>query len=238
MSEPLDTTPVYRNLTFRSAFFGLTPLDMPVMLVPGGAVFLASMLFGVSTIWGFITAMAVGAGLIALKWRKPDDYLETLIHTALAPRRLSHKERDAVVLPFPLDGSLRVRAAHMGRDSAGLAAAPLLASRAAQRAVSPPAPAEPAAGPLSCPPRRSASRLPGASNSSKRPTGGVDEQRRSTEEERRSTVEHEPPHARHGSRPDAKPSAARFFEGDAESRFGPDEQLAAAVDAVRAKEIT
>jgi hypothetical protein len=158
MSEPLDSTPVYRNLTFQTAFFGLTPLDMPLMLVPGGIVFLGCMLAGLSTMWGLITAAAVGAALVALKWRKPDDYLLTLIHTALAPRRLSHKERDAVVLPFPLDGSLRVRGEHAGRNSAGPAAASLLASRAAQRAVSTPAPAEPDAGPLSAAPQHSPSR--------------------------------------------------------------------------------
>ena len=103
MPEPLDMTPVYRNLSFRSAFFGLTPLDMPFMLVPASGVFLASMLFSFSSLWAVIGACAIGVGLIALKWRKPDDYLETLIHTALAPRRLSHKERDVVVVPFPLD---------------------------------------------------------------------------------------------------------------------------------------
>jgi hypothetical protein len=68
--------------------------------------------------WGFITAAAVGGALVALKWRKPDDYLQTLIHTALAPRRLSHKERDAVILPFPLDAKLLPRGASSGEDGA------------------------------------------------------------------------------------------------------------------------
>lgn len=109
MSEPLDVTPVYRNLAFKSGFLGLTPLDMPFMLVPASGVFLLSMLFSFSSLWAFILALAIGAGLSALKWRKPEDYLETLIHTALAPRRLSHKERDVVVLPFPLDERARRR---------------------------------------------------------------------------------------------------------------------------------
>lgn len=109
MAEPLDTTPVYRNLKFQSSFFGLTPLDMPLMLVPGGIVFLGCMAVGASTMWGFVSSLAVGAALVALKWRRPEDYVETLVHVALSPRRLSHKERDRIVLPFPLDKQLAPR---------------------------------------------------------------------------------------------------------------------------------
>lgn len=121
MGEPLDSTPVYRNLVFRSSFFGLTPFDLPLMLVPGGVTFLVSMLVGFSTMWGFIVAATVGASLVTLKWRKPDDYLETLVHVAFAPRRLSHKERDVVVLPFPHSWRLhRAWGRHAGRTSLSL----------------------------------------------------------------------------------------------------------------------
>ena len=113
MSEPLCATHVYRNLRFRSSFFGLTPIDLPIVLVPGGIALLVSMIGRWSSLWGVTTSSAVALALVALKWRKREDYIERLLLMAFAPRRLSHKERDRVPMPFPLDARLRPRRASL-----------------------------------------------------------------------------------------------------------------------------
>ena len=99
----LDTSPVFRNLTHKSGLFGLTPLDLPFVFIPGNIVLLVGVLAGFSSLWGILVSVALAAALIAFKWRKPDDYLETMLVVAFTPRRLSHKERDVLLRPFPLD---------------------------------------------------------------------------------------------------------------------------------------
>lgn len=106
---PLDLSPVYRNLAHKSAIFGLTPLDLPIIFVPGNLVLLAGVFVGFSSLWGVVLSVAIAAALIAFKWRKPDDYLETMLLVAFTPRRLSHKERDLLVRPFPLDHQGNIR---------------------------------------------------------------------------------------------------------------------------------
>lgn len=100
---PLDLSPVYRNLTHRSSVLGLTPLDLPIIFVPGNLILLAGVFVGFPSLWGVVASLAIAAALIAFKWRKPDDYLETMLFVAFTPRRLSHKERDLLVRPFPLN---------------------------------------------------------------------------------------------------------------------------------------
>lgn len=100
---PLHLSPVYRNLSHKSSVFGLTPLDLPLIFVPGNVVLLAGVFAGFSSLWGVLLSVAIAAALVAFKWRKPDDYLETLILVAFTPRRFSHKERDLLLRPFPLD---------------------------------------------------------------------------------------------------------------------------------------
>jgi hypothetical protein len=100
---PLDLSPVYRNLSHKSALFGLTPLDLPIIFVPGNLVLLAGVFIGFPSLWGVVLSVAIAAALVAFKWRKPDDYLETMLLVAFTPRRLAHKERDLLVRPFPLD---------------------------------------------------------------------------------------------------------------------------------------
>ncbi|MCC7075074.1 MAG: hypothetical protein IT383_27425 [Deltaproteobacteria bacterium] len=100
---PLDASPVYRNLSHKSAVFGLTPLDLPFIFVPGNVVLLLGVFLGFSSLWGVLLSLAIAAALVALKWRKPDDYLERMLLVAFTPRRLSHKERDVMLRPLPLD---------------------------------------------------------------------------------------------------------------------------------------
>lgn len=100
---PLDLSPVYRNLAHKSSVLGLTPLDLPIIFVPGNLLLLAGVFVGFSSLWGVVLSVAIAAALIAFKWRKPDDYLETMLLVAFTPRRLAHKERDLLVRPFPID---------------------------------------------------------------------------------------------------------------------------------------
>jgi hypothetical protein len=100
----LEHSPVYRNLGHKSALFGLTPIDLPFIFLPGNVVLLAGVACGFSTLWGVLLSAALAAALIAFKWRKPDDYLETTLLVAFTPRHLSHKERDLLIRPFPLAG--------------------------------------------------------------------------------------------------------------------------------------
>ena len=100
---PLDVSPVYRNLVHKSAVLGLTPLDLPIIFIPGNLVLLTGVAIGFSSLWGVVVSGSLAAALIAFKWRKSDDYLETMLLVAFTPRRLSHKQRDLLVRPFPLD---------------------------------------------------------------------------------------------------------------------------------------
>ena len=99
----LDLSPVFRNLEHRSAVFGLTPIDLPFIFVPGNIVLLAGVFVGFSSLWGVLISVAIAAALVALKWRKPEDHLERMLAVAFTPRRLAHKERDLLCRPFPLD---------------------------------------------------------------------------------------------------------------------------------------
>lgn len=99
----LDLSPVYRNLEHRSSLFGLTPIDLPIIFVPGNVILVAGVFLGYSSLWGVLVAVAIAAALVAFKWRKPDDHIERMLATAFTPRRLSHKERDVLCRPFPLD---------------------------------------------------------------------------------------------------------------------------------------
>lgn len=100
---PLELSPVYRNLSHKSAVFGLTPIDLPFIFVPGNLILLAGVFIGFSSLWGVLASVAIASALIAFKWRKPDDYLETMLIVAFTPRRFSHKARDVLLRPFPLD---------------------------------------------------------------------------------------------------------------------------------------
>ena len=107
--SPLDVSPVYRNLTHKSALFGLTPIDLPLIFVPGNVVLLAGVFVGFSSLWGVLVSVALAAALVAFKWRKPENHLETMLAVAFTPRRLSHKERDTLLRPFPFDRDGRRR---------------------------------------------------------------------------------------------------------------------------------
>lgn len=99
----LEASPVYRNLSHKSAVLGLTPIDLPFIFVPGNLILVAGVFVGFSSLWGVLASLAIAAALIAFKWRRPDDHLETMLLVAFTPRRLSHKERDLLSRPFPLD---------------------------------------------------------------------------------------------------------------------------------------
>ena len=103
VDAPLDISPVYRNLTHKSSVLGLTPIDLPFIFIPGNLVLLTSVFVGFSSLWGVLASASIGAALVAFKWRKPEHYLETAIVVAFTPRRLSHKERDIMLRPFPID---------------------------------------------------------------------------------------------------------------------------------------
>ena len=105
----LERVAVPEKLDWRWSWYGLTFSDVPFVAVPGLVLLGAAVVFDTSTAWAFIGSAAAAVGLLVLKWRKPTDYLERLIHVALAPRRLSHKERDTGLRPFPLDRDLRPR---------------------------------------------------------------------------------------------------------------------------------
>ena len=105
----LRRVPVPEKLDWRWSWYGLTFGDIPFVAVPGLVLLGGAVVFDISTAWAFIGLAATAAGMLVLKWRKPTDYLERLIHVALAPRRLSHKERDTGLRPFPLDRDLRPR---------------------------------------------------------------------------------------------------------------------------------
>ena len=100
---PLESSPVYRNLMHKSSVLGLTPIDLPFIFIPGNVVLLAGVFLGFSSLWGVLASLTIAAALVAFKWRQPDDYLETSLLVAFTPRRLSHKERDLLLRPFPLD---------------------------------------------------------------------------------------------------------------------------------------
>lgn len=109
MSEPLLTSPVFRNLEHRTSFLGLTPFDVPLIMGPGTIVFLVTVVVGASSLWSVLVSCAVAAALVAIKWRKPPHYLQTTVQAWLLPRRLSHKERDVALVPFPFAARLESR---------------------------------------------------------------------------------------------------------------------------------
>ena len=79
------------------------PIDLPIIFIPGNVVLVAGVVAGYSSLWGVVVALTIAAALVAFKWRKPDDHLERMLSSALTPRRFSHKERDVLLRPFPLD---------------------------------------------------------------------------------------------------------------------------------------
>ena len=99
----LEASPVYRNLAHKSAVLGLTPIDLPFVFVPGNIILVAGVFIGFSSLWGVLASLSIAAALVAFKWRKPEHYLETSLLAAFTPRRFSHKERDVLLRPFPLD---------------------------------------------------------------------------------------------------------------------------------------
>jgi hypothetical protein len=105
----LDSSPVFRNLDYRWSFYGLTLEDAPFVAMPGLVALGCTVLFDVSPLWAIVLVLASATALVALKWRKPEGYLQSIIHLALTPRRLSHKERDSGLRPFPLDQELKNR---------------------------------------------------------------------------------------------------------------------------------
>lgn len=99
---PLHSTPVYRNLDYRWSWYGLTLGDVPFAALPGLVLLAGSIIFEYSVFWAVFGFLAAAVGIALLKWRKPEGYIEVIIHLALTPRRLSHKERDRIVRPFPV----------------------------------------------------------------------------------------------------------------------------------------
>lgn len=108
-TQRLDRAQVPDKLDWKWSWYGLAFGDIPFVAVPGLVLLAAAVIFETSTAWAFIGVASTAVALVVLKWRKPPDYLECLIHVALAPRRLSHKERDMGLRPFPLDRELRPR---------------------------------------------------------------------------------------------------------------------------------
>ena len=106
---PLDVTPVLRSLDFRWNWFGLQLEDAPFALIPMLVAFGGSAVFDYSPFWSFLVAVAFGAAVVVLKWGKPEGFLQTQLILAFGKRRLSHKERDPELDPFPLDRNLEPR---------------------------------------------------------------------------------------------------------------------------------
>jgi hypothetical protein len=107
--DRVEVTPMLRNLDHRFRWFGVQLEDTPIAVVPMLLVFGLSIPFGYSPGWALLTAMALFAALILLKWGKPEGYLQTQLTLHFAPRRLSHKVRDLELDPFPLDAALASR---------------------------------------------------------------------------------------------------------------------------------
>lgn len=100
---PLERSPVFRNLDYRWAWYGLSFGDVPFVAVPGLVVLGMSLVVDLSAAWSLVVSGATATALVLLKWRRPEGALQVALHMALTPRRLSHKERDHAVRPFPLD---------------------------------------------------------------------------------------------------------------------------------------
>jgi hypothetical protein len=104
--QPLDATPVFRKLDNRFNWGGLEIEDAPFAVLPMLLVFGGSIPFGYNPLWSLLVAAALLLGLILLKHGKPEGYLQTLLALRFSPRRLSHKEQDYLLDPFPLDDTL------------------------------------------------------------------------------------------------------------------------------------
>ena len=98
----LERTPVFRNLDYQWSWYGLTLADIPWVLIPGAVLINFGVVFDISMAWSLVAMSGSAVSLLILKWRKPEGYVQGLIHMAFSPRCLSHKARDAQLQQFPL----------------------------------------------------------------------------------------------------------------------------------------
>lgn len=107
--EPLVSTQVFRNIDYRWTKFGLSFDDLPILAIPLAISFFVSTVVDVPMAWIILFEICTALFLIAVKWRKPPDYLQGLLILAFGPRRLSHKMRDTQNVEFPYDADLNPR---------------------------------------------------------------------------------------------------------------------------------
>jgi len=100
--ELLRRTRLYRNLDWRWSWYGLSFEDLPLIAAPGFLVVTGAAIFGYALSWSLVATVVAVVFVAALKWRKPPGFFERLLFAALMPRRLSSKERDELLPPFPL----------------------------------------------------------------------------------------------------------------------------------------
>ena len=107
--EDLEVTPVLRNLDARFRWFGLQVEDAPFAVLPMLFVFALSIPFDFNPAWSLLVAVAILLALLIVKVGKPDNYIQMELALRFSPRRLSHKQRDDELDPFPLDAGLEKR---------------------------------------------------------------------------------------------------------------------------------
>lgn len=98
----LERTPVFRNLDYQWSWYGLSFADIPWVIIPGAVIINFGVVFDTNMLWAFVAMAGSAVALVILKWRKPEGYVQSLIHLAFSPRRLSHKARDKNLYQFPL----------------------------------------------------------------------------------------------------------------------------------------
>lgn len=102
---PIERSVVFRNLSYKFRWAGLEFADLPFIAAPTVFVVGICMVLGLSPLWGGAVGAVVAVGILLLKRGKPEGYLPMLLVLMFAPRRLSHKERDVVLGPFPIPRS-------------------------------------------------------------------------------------------------------------------------------------
>ena len=99
-------TRIFRNLHYRWTFAGLVVEDLALITLPASLLIVPVTIVGVSLTWVVVLAFSTAVALVILKRNKPPGYVEALIAIYTTPVRFSHKERDRIVRPFPLEPKL------------------------------------------------------------------------------------------------------------------------------------
>ncbi|MFC1609853.1 hypothetical protein ACFL6C_02755 [Myxococcota bacterium] len=98
--DELQEAVVFQNLQWEWSFYGLTLLHFAMAGSLSVLVLLGGVIFGYSLLYGVAFFAAISAGLAIVQWRKPADYIPSLLSYLAMPRHLTCLEDDVTTWPF------------------------------------------------------------------------------------------------------------------------------------------